>query len=284
MTNKTPDVVAGLGVDTHAHTFTQQLQFVAEGEGYVPDYDASFQSYLDKLKGHGLSHGVLIQPSFLGRDNSHLLASVATNPAALRAIVIVDPDTGEAELAALTQRGVVGVRLILYGQHGEDYASAKWTRFAARLAAVGLLVEVYGPASGLQAACTPFLKAGCRLLIDHFGRPDYSLGERDPGFQFLLGTLDSGKVWIDISGGYRNGPGPAGNDSSVNYFEAIKQRSGLERMLWGSDWPCVQYEATANYGGSVSFLNRVVADSADRHALLWTTPASLFSFSAVSRR
>ena len=55
------------------------------------------------------------------------------------------------------------------------------------------------------------------------------------------------------------------------------------RMLWGSDWPCVQYEATANYAGSVSFLDRVVSDAEDRHALLWTTPAALFGFSASSR-
>nr|CUV26796.1 protein of unknown function [Ralstonia solanacearum] len=39
-------------------------------------YDATLPAYLAQLDAHGLSHGVLIQPSFLGVDNSYLLAAL----------------------------------------------------------------------------------------------------------------------------------------------------------------------------------------------------------------
>ncbi|MEM5300204.1 hypothetical protein VSR82_39225 [Burkholderia sp. JPY481] len=39
----------------------------------MPDYDATLDAYLAQLDTHGVSHGVLVQPSFLGTDCSYML-------------------------------------------------------------------------------------------------------------------------------------------------------------------------------------------------------------------
>ncbi|MNJ55364.1 hypothetical protein D3C77_508490 [compost metagenome] len=52
------------GVDTHAHIFRHDLPMVPNRR-YSPHYDALVEQYLDHLDRNGLSHGVLIQPSFL---------------------------------------------------------------------------------------------------------------------------------------------------------------------------------------------------------------------------
>jgi hypothetical protein len=61
------------GIDTHAHVFERGLP-LANARRYAPGYDAPLSAYLAQLDAHGLSNGVLIQPSFLGTDNSYLLA------------------------------------------------------------------------------------------------------------------------------------------------------------------------------------------------------------------
>ena len=52
------------------------------------------------------------------------------------------------------------------------------------------------------------LAAGCRVVIDHFGRPDPALGIADPGFAYLLRQADSGQVWVKLAAPYRNWPAP----------------------------------------------------------------------------
>lgn len=270
---------ASLGVDTHAHIFNQQLGFVHAGEGYIPDYDATLETYLGKLDRYGLSHGVLIQPSFLGDDNSNLLAAVAAHLDRLRAIVIADPDAPREKLEDMVRQGAVGVRLILYGDE-EDYGDGRWRRFAETLATMDLIVEAYGPASGLADAGGHFLDAGCRMLLDHYGRPDAALGAGDPGLKRLLRLAETGRVWFDLSGPYRNGAGAAGEGLSVGYFSTLKAAVGLDRLLWGSDWPCVQYEPHENYESAWCFLHRIVPDPAERHELLWSSPARCFGLTA----
>ena len=63
------------GIDAHAHVFSRALNLAATRR-YTPGYDAMLAQYLTHLQNHGLSHGVLVQPSFLGTDNSYLLAAL----------------------------------------------------------------------------------------------------------------------------------------------------------------------------------------------------------------
>lgn len=275
-------VVEGKGVDTHAHVFTQQLNLIRAGEGYVPDYDASLRTYVDKLRAHGLTHSVLIQPSFLGTDNSYLLRALQENPTGFRGIVIADPSTSFQEIDRMKQQGVVGTRLIFFGPEKPDPESQVWVRFLENVAKIDWIVEVYSPASLLPSVTKILLDLGCRLLIDHYGRPNPKLGLEDPGFQHLLTIGESGRVWVDISGPYRNGEGSLGEELSVVYLSVLRESFGLERILWGSDWPCVQFEPWNNFESSCAFLAKVLPNPEDRQTVLWHSAANLFGFTSTS--
>lgn len=86
-----------LGIDAHAHVFSKDLS-LASGRRYSPDYDATVQAYLANLSEHGLSHGVLVQPSFLGTDNRFLLDALAQAPDRLRGVAVVDTDISRGAL------------------------------------------------------------------------------------------------------------------------------------------------------------------------------------------
>ena len=102
-------------IDTHAHVFHRGLK-LAPGRRYAPDYDAPLPLYLEQLDRNGMTNGVLVQPSFLGTDNSYLVESLKQASGRLRGIAVVDPAVSTDELRALDRAGVVGLRLNLVGQ------------------------------------------------------------------------------------------------------------------------------------------------------------------------
>src|SRR5438045_9706293 len=108
------------GIDSHAHVFSRGLKLAATRR-YAPDYDATLAEYLNHLGTHGLSHGVLVQPSFLGTDNRYLLAALQQAPAQLRGVVVVEPEISRGMLNDMAHIGVVGVRLNLMGKALPDF-------------------------------------------------------------------------------------------------------------------------------------------------------------------
>jgi predicted TIM-barrel fold metal-dependent hydrolase len=67
------------GIDSHAHVFVRGLP-LASGRRYAPTYEATLDDYRAMLASIGLSHGVLVQPSFLGTDNGFLLSCLDAHP------------------------------------------------------------------------------------------------------------------------------------------------------------------------------------------------------------
>ena len=87
-------------IDSHAHVFLRGLQ-LAPNRRYAPDYDAPLERYLAELDANGVTHGVLVQPSFLGTDNSYLVECLGRAGGRLRGVAVVDPATAPEALDAL---------------------------------------------------------------------------------------------------------------------------------------------------------------------------------------
>jgi predicted TIM-barrel fold metal-dependent hydrolase len=265
-------------VDTHAHIFKRGLP-LAGVRRYTPDYDATLEMYLSQLDQHGLDHGVLVQPSFLGTDNSFMLDALASAPGRLRGIAVLDPlSATPAQLARLDAAGVVGVRLNLIGHDLPDLASAAWQPFLAMVARLDWQVEIHRAASDLPKILPPLIESGVNVVVDHFGRPDPSLGVQDPGFLALLAAGASRKVWVKLSAAYRNGANGVGERIALEAVPLLKQYLGLDRLVWGSDWPHTQYEKQVGYSATRALLDQWLPDPAERHQVLSVTPASLFHF------
>lgn len=277
-----PPSVTGPAVDTHAHVFRQGLA-LADTRRHTPDYDATPAQYLGLLDAHGLSHGVLVQPSFLGTDNSHLVAALRAEPARLRGVAVVAPGIDDAALGGLAAAGVVGIRLNLIGLALPDLAAPAWRQLLERVNALGWHVEVHVQAARLADILPALLQAGCRVVVDHFGRPDPALGVADPGFQYLLRQAAGGQVWIKLSAPYRNWNGPACAASGREAARQLLDACGPERLMWGSDWPHTEHRHLASYPAATRWLDDWIDDPAQRRAVLADTPLRLFQFQGDSR-
>lgn len=266
------------GIDAHAHVFERGLGLAAVRR-YAPDYDATLADYLTRLEENGLSHGVLVQPSFLGTDNSYLLAALQLAPERLRGVVVVERDIAFDALQRMAALGVTGVRLNLMGQPLPDFAESTWQRFFQDLRQLDWHVELHRPLEDLPGLVQPLLAMGCKVVVDHFGRPDARLGAEQPAFARLLELGESGRLWIKVSGIYRLGGAPEQNlHFAEKALSLMLQSLGPDRLLWGSDWPHTQHEQEVSFASEFERLRRLACAPPLRQHLLCDTAAQLFGF------
>lgn len=263
-------------VDSHAHVFVQGLS-LADSRRYRPEHDATLEHYLALLDANAISHGVLVQPSFLGTDNGYLLDALRQAPQRLRGVVVVDPSVSAGQLEAMTRAGVVGMRLNLIGLAAPQLDDPAWQALLSTIDALGWHVEVHLPAGRLQEVVPTLLDTGCRVVVDHFGRPDAALGVRDPGFQFLLRQADTGRVWVKLSGAYRNWDAAQCADAPREAARQLLSAFGAQRLMWGSDWPHTQH-GHVSYRPTREWLDDWIDDPDQRRTLLADTPLRLFQF------
>ncbi|WP_210644507.1 amidohydrolase family protein [Pseudomonas sp. Tri1] len=266
------------GIDAHAHVFSRELKLAA-ARRYTPDYDATLAQYLKHLQSHGLSHGVLVQPSFLGTDNRYLLAALRQAPEQLRGVVVLEPDVSRAVLDDMARSGVVGVRLNLMGKALPDFRDAAWRGFFGHLAELDWHVELHRNVEDLPGLIRQLMPFGIKLVIDHFGRPDARLGTAQPGFAELMELGQGGRVWMKVSAIYRL----AGTEQQNLAFaraslSLLEQNFGPRRLVWGSDWPHTQHEGNVGFDTVMAQLQALQCSAPLMRALLVETARSLFRF------
>ncbi|WP_434651869.1 amidohydrolase family protein [Pseudomonas sp. R3-56] len=266
------------GIDCHAHVFSRELELAAVRR-YTPDYDATLAQYLNHLQTHGLSHGVLVQPSFLGTDNRYLLAALEQAPEQLRGVVVVEPDISRVELEEMARLGVVGVRLNLMGTASPDFREILWKDFLGHLAELDWHVELHAPVEHVPGLIRQLMPFGVRLVVDHFGRPDARSGLDQPGYPELMTLGASGQVWMKVSGIYRL----AGTEQQNLAFARsalglLEQSFGAHRLVWGSDWPHTQHEAVIGFDTVMRQLQDLQISLPFMRALMVETPRALFRF------
>lgn len=261
------------GVDTHAHVFRRGLK-LADVRRYAPDYGVFVEDYLRELDAHGISHGVLVQPSFLGADNSFMVDALRAHPQRLRGIAVIDPGVSAAELDELAESGAVGIRLNLVGGAAiPDFGSDPWPALLRNLGERAWQVEVHREARDLAKIVGPLLDAGVDVVVDHMGRPDATLGVDDHGFRYLLSMGPTQRVWVKLSGAYRSS-----DEIAAAAAPLLRGAFGPERLVWGSDWPHTQFEKSVQYGQTRAALDAWVPDPDERRIILDETPTKLFRF------
>ena len=262
-------------VDTHAHVFTPDLPFV-QPRRYTPPYSATIEQFAANLDAHGIAMGLMVQPSFLGTDNSHMLDAMAKFPGRFRATVMLDPATTTEELIALEKRGAIGVRFNLAGLPLVDFTSSPYPAFLARLRERDWHVEIHREGRDLPLLLAPLVESDMRIVVDHFGRPDPNAPLEDPGFKYLMGVGKNRRIWIKIAAAYRNGLVEAGDRVAMTMTPRFLEAFGADRLLWGSDWPHTQHESIVTYASTRAALDRWVPDAGQRRAILVDAPAALF--------
>lgn len=255
-------------VDCHAHVFTLDLPTAPDAR-YRPTAAAPVADYCAVLDAHGISRGVLVQPSFLGTDNSYLLDAIAQHPERFRGVAVVAPDAEAEHLAGLRTAGVRGIRFNLIGRDVPVFDRAPWAGLVRRIADAGLHIEIQCAGTAWAAVLPSLLRAGAVIVIDHFGRPESHEPGQCAGFAAVLAAARDPAVWIKLSAPYRFAADARAAAS------ALREAAGTDRMIWGSDWPWTQHPEITSYAAIRDRLDGWL-DAAASEAVLCDNPRRLY--------
>ena len=179
--------------DAHCHVFWPMAQFPFSAKAkYLPE-DAG-PDMLFALRDHlGFDRNVIVQASCHGTDNAATLDAIAKSNGKARGVAVVDPMIHDAELQALHDGGIRGIRFNFLKRLVDDAPKDKFLEVAQRLPQ-GWHVVIYFEADILEEL-RPFMDAiPVPLVIDHMGRPDVTQGPGGPDMKAFRNFLNSREI------------------------------------------------------------------------------------------
>jgi 2-pyrone-4,6-dicarboxylate lactonase len=275
---KIPDFIPPAGaVDAHCHVFGPAAVFPFAPERKYTPVDAPKEK-LFALRDHlGLSRNVIVQATCHGKDNRALVDALEASDGRARGVAIVNEDTGDADLKALHDAGVRGVRFNFIRRLVDATPREVFQRIAERVTRFGWHVVVYFEASELDRLI-PFLSVlPGTVVVDHMGRPDVAQGVEGIGFRrFQQFLADHANFWVKVSCPERlTLQGPPYDD--VVPFARSLVKNTPERVLWGTDWPHPNMKShMPDDGQLVDTIPRIAPCEALQRALLVNNPMRLY--------
>jgi 2-pyrone-4,6-dicarboxylate lactonase len=275
---KKPKVKAPPGAcDAHIHLFGPAAKYPFAPDSPYTSRDAlpeTFMALQDRL---GLSTAVIVSPGGYGRDYSMLADTLAKYPQRFRGIALLRDDVPDTEIARLTRLGVRGMRMMSHkrGQHVPNYSP----EIAARVHEHGWHIQFYPHGTDIVEYADKLLALPNPIVLDHFASIPANGGTEQPAVKAVLRMLDSGKVWLKLSGPMRCTAEPPPYPS-LTPLARLFVKHAPERMVWGSDWPHVNLDGMVmpNDGDLLDLLAEWVPDEATRNRILVQNPNALYGF------
>jgi predicted TIM-barrel fold metal-dependent hydrolase len=266
--------------DCHFHIFGDARYPIDARSVYSPARNqmGTVEELLAVFDAHGITHGLAVGAGPYGPDNRCLLDGIAFARGRLKGIALVENEVSERELARLADGGVVGIRINPLNHGIGALLSAESAGLLALVKSMDWFVQLQVEHDQF-ADCGPILRrAGVRVLVDHFGRPNCARGIDQPGFRALLEFGRASDAVVKLSGPFRTSNASPHYRDVDPFIHAAIDAFTLDRCIWGSDWPWVRLDNRVDYGPVLACLTRWLPDEAQRRKVLWDTPARLFGF------
>ncbi len=292
---KPAPLVPPLSCDCHMHIFGPPERYKGSPDRMYTPVDMPMGIYDRDVGSLGFDRLVFVQPSAYGTDNSCLLDAMKQRPDTARAIVVVDPETGEDEIRALDKAGARGIRLNLKTPRYPNTKAHQGAleHAAAQIARFGWQIQIYADAGMIGALAPAIRKLRVPLVLDHMGGVKSKDGPKQPAFDTILDLISSGACWVKLSGADIVS-GLTGNDADMGDaapFARALIAANASQVVWGSDWPHpahmhgaigeaapqIAYRPVGNVALVTLFLE-AAADDATRRRILVDNPQRLYGF------
>lgn len=265
--------------DCHMHLFGPATQFKFESHSPYTSDDALPEDYLQMQQKLGFHRAVIVSAGGYGRNYRHLQSVLERFGEHFRGIILPPRDFRREEIAPLHKLGVRGIRMFA-GPDGHEWSHLPTIEpdLAELVHDAGWHVQYQSLVRGhLVHTADRLLALPNRIVLDHFSAFDPALGIDQPAFRTTLRMLDTGRVWVKMSGPMRCSDEDFPYGQMLPFAQALV-RHAPERLLWGSDWPHVQMNGRGmpNDGDLVDQLAEWVPDAATRTRILAENPRELY--------
>lgn len=262
-------------IDCHIHLFGPASRHPFHPDSrYVSD-DALPQTQMALQDTLGISGAVVVSGGGYGTSTAHLEEVLAAHPQRFRGVALLPQDTSIADIERLDRLGVRAARFVSEGHRGALPRLCE--RIVAMVAEFGWHVQFYPARDDLCAHRDRLLALPTPVVLDHFACLRASAGLGQPGWRCLLEMLDSGRVWVKLSGPMRC------SDLEPPYADVTPIARALvrhapQRLLWGSDWPHVNMNGRTmpDDGDLFDLLAHWAEDDAVRQRILVENPREVY--------
>lgn len=274
-----PDVALPPGAcDGHCHIYGPFDRFPLPPDRSFTPNEAP-ETALRRLHDHlGIDRAVIVQSQGQGLDRRPLLAALEAGAGRYRGVALIRPETPPAEIAALDRAGICGARFHFMPHLGAAPSEATVRAVADLIAPHGWHLALHLAGRGV-AEFEGFIRTlPVPVVIDHMGRPDPAEGADGPVGTALRRLLDTGRVWVKLSGAERLQASGAPFRAALPLAQGLA-RHAPERVLWGTDWPHVNLHGPMpDDGDLVDWIGEAVPDEAGRRLMLVDNPTAFFGF------
>jgi len=251
---------------------------------YTP-CDAS-KDQLFALRDHlGFERNVVVQATCHGSDNRAMVDALLHSNGKARGVATVTRDISDADLQALHDAGVRGVRFNFVKRLVDFTPKEELIEIANRIKPLGWHVVIYFEAVDLPELWDFFTALPTTVVVDHMGRPDVTQPVDGPEFAlFERFMTEHPNVWSKVTCPERlsvSGP-KALNGATPTYTDVVPFAQRLiarfpDRVLWGTDWPHPNLkDHMPDDGLLVNFIAQIAPDEATRQRLLVDNPMRLY--------
>ncbi len=219
--------------DAHHHIYDPvRFPYMPTDERNQPPAPADcYQLLKDKL---GITRSVVVQPSAYGLDNRCTMDAVKRlGTDCTRAVVVLDNQVTDAELAALHQQGARGIRFNMNCGYKGDWEEIR--SLVKRVAVYGWCVCLWMDPDLLVEKRNFFESLPVPLILDHRGHLPAGIGAHHPAFKVICQWLEEERAYVKLSGWYFD----SAEDDYADTIAVGKAYAAVNktRFLWGTDWP-----------------------------------------------
>ncbi len=240
-------------IDAHQHFWKYDAtEYPWIGAGTVLERSWMPEDLRPILEGAGMDGCVAVQAR-QSMEESRWLLDLAEEHSWIRGVVgwvdlrseRVDEELGEL----MGRRGLVGVRHVVQDEVDEDFlGGGEFCRGVGKLAGYGLAYDLLIYARQLGSAVRMVERfPEQRFVIDHLAKPEIRLGKLEGWREWMKEMGKFPQVMCKVSGMVTEARvGDWKAEDLRPYIEVVLEVFGVDRLMFGSDWPvCL---LAADYG------------------------------------
>lgn len=247
-------------------------------DGKAAEQIGTVETYRAVADSIGMSRAVFVQAKPFGLDNTCLLDAIQKfGSECARGIAVVNNTVSDAELVRLHEGGIRGLRFSVWNPKNSVVSIEDCKPLSERVKYLDWNIQLHMGASQIAQHADTIRSLDCKVVIDHMGRLDPTLGLQDPAYRFLCEMLDKGNTWIKLSGPYLNTrTGEPWEDASV--IAKALAAYAPERVVFGTDFPHVTEKEKPSEFDLVAMISNWLPTQRARELALVTNPEELYAF------
>lgn len=265
-------------VDAHCHVFGPGDVFPYAPERKYTPCDAPKEKLWELRDYLGFERNVIVQATCHGADNRALVDALQASNDRARGVATVRHDVTDAELQALNEAGVRGVRFNFVKRLVDTTPREVLLSIAERIKPLGWHIVIYFEAQELPELYDFFTSLPTTVVVDHMGRPDVTKPVDGPEFELFLCLLrENPNFWSKVSCPERlSKSGPDAYEDVVPFARRVVE-TFPDRVLWGTDWPHPNMKShMPDDGKLVDFIPRIARTAELQRKLLVDNPLALY--------